>query len=327
MSTTALRRCWVCCRLFSMSYTVSKATFARCMTSCGVSPVDDCWMISDGFSPPPVILLAASSMRVRSYVKSIAIEDVPVETMPKRSPSWMSSFAMSRNRRRTRWVSRNSRWRSSMTKMMMRPAASLTGPRRRQDDALAHRRHSRSLRLVHATAVHERKRGELLLDAVLVDLEVLLRKVGLELPSPVPDDDVGADEIDGGPEGRARHVGRGRRGWRWRAGAAGSSAAVRAACRRRLGPLPESPRQARAANVLVVMMVCQYSKLSRASYSPSLDELSGSSAFGAAPPFATLPDVAARRDATAAGDADRARRADRESSARTPRSPAALLRR
>ena len=99
-----------------------------------------------------------------------------------------------------------------MTKMMMRPAASFTGRDGGRMMPSRTGRRGRCLRLVHAAAVHERKRIELLLDAVLVDLEIVFREVGLELPAPVADDDVRADEVDRCPEGRVRRVGRHRRG-------------------------------------------------------------------------------------------------------------------
>ena len=48
--------------------------------------------------------------------------------------------------------------------------------------------------------MHERERRNLLLDAVFVDLEIVLLQVGDELPLIVPGDDVGRHEIDGDPE-------------------------------------------------------------------------------------------------------------------------------
>ncbi len=54
-------------------------------------------------------------------------------------------------------------------------------PRRRQDDAFLRRRRRRGLQVVDASAVHERQRRNVLLDAVLEDFEIVLREVGDEL--------------------------------------------------------------------------------------------------------------------------------------------------
>ena len=69
-------------------------------------------------------------------------------------------------------------------------------PRRRQDDALLRRRRRRRGDVEDAAAVHQRERHDLLLDAVLEDLEVVLLQIGDELPGVVARDDVGRHEID-----------------------------------------------------------------------------------------------------------------------------------
>ena len=63
----------------------------------------------------------------------------------------------------------------------MRPAASLVGPAARQDDAFLHRRRRRRQHVVDAAAVGQHERDDLLLDAVLVDLELVRLEVGDEL--------------------------------------------------------------------------------------------------------------------------------------------------
>ena len=85
------------------------------------------------------------------------------------------------NRSRMRPVLRKSRCRSSTMIRKMRPAVSLRRARRRQDDAFLRRRRRRRREVVHAAAVHQRQRRDVLLDAVFVDLEVVLRQVGDEL--------------------------------------------------------------------------------------------------------------------------------------------------
>ncbi len=78
-------------------------------------------MISLGFIAAPVIFLIASSMRLLSYVMSIAIDEGPLETMPNMSPSWRSVFEIRWNRSRTRGVAWNCRCMSSTKKRNMRP--------------------------------------------------------------------------------------------------------------------------------------------------------------------------------------------------------------
>src|SRR5687767_3329962 len=77
-------------------------------------------------------------------------------------------------------------------------------PGGRQNDALANRGDGGALRLIYAAAVHERKRAQLLLDAVFVHFEIIFREVRLKLSATVADDYVGADEVNGRAEGRAR---------------------------------------------------------------------------------------------------------------------------
>ena len=72
---------------------------------------------------------------------------------------------------------------------------------RRQDDALLRRRRRRCLHVVDATAVREHERHDVLLHAVLEDLEVAGLQVRHELVPVVADDDVGRDEIDADAEG------------------------------------------------------------------------------------------------------------------------------
>ena len=84
-----------------------------------------------------------------------------------------------------------------------RPAASLVGRLRRQDDAFLYRRGRRRQLVVDAAAVRQHQRHDLLLDAVLVHLELFGLEVGDELVAPlVANDDVGRDEIDAETEGR-----------------------------------------------------------------------------------------------------------------------------
>ena len=72
----------------------------------------------------------------------------------------------------------------------------------RQDDAFLHRRRRRRLHVVDAPAVGQHERRDLLLDAVLVDLELVRLEVGDELIALlIADDDVGRDEIDADAEG------------------------------------------------------------------------------------------------------------------------------
>ncbi len=71
----------------------------------------------------------------------------------------------------------------------------------RQDDAFLHRRRRRSLHVVDASAVCEHERRDLLLDAVLVDFELVGLDVSDELVALlIANDDVGRDEIDADPE-------------------------------------------------------------------------------------------------------------------------------
>ena len=82
------------------------------------------------------------------------------------------------------------------------------GPRWRQDDALTYGRSGCGrLRLIHAAAVDERKRRELLFDAVFVDFEIVLGEIGLKLAAAVSHDHVRADQVDRCPERRVRHIG------------------------------------------------------------------------------------------------------------------------
>ncbi len=73
----------------------------------------------------------------------------------------------------------------------------------RQDDAFLHRRRRRRQHVVDAPAVRQHERDDLLLDAVLVDLELFGLQVGDELVAPlIADDHVGGDEIDADAERR-----------------------------------------------------------------------------------------------------------------------------
>ena len=92
----------------------------------------------------------------------------------------------------------------------MRPAASLRGRDVRQDDALLRRRRGWRLQVDHPAAVHQRHRRQVLFDAVLVDLDLVLRQVGYELVAAVAGDDVGRHQIDCHPEIGRRGL-RGRR--------------------------------------------------------------------------------------------------------------------
>ena len=134
----------------------------------------------------------------------MASDDGPVETMPNMSPSCTRVRAMRLNRSRMRPVLRKSRCRSST--MMQEDAAGgvVARARRRQDDALLRRRRRRRLQVEDAAAVDQRHRRHVLLDAVLVDLDLVLREIGDELIPAVANDDVGGHEIDGDAEvGRA----------------------------------------------------------------------------------------------------------------------------
>src|SRR4051795_10648616 len=143
-------------------------------------------MMSVGFSSLPAIFLIASSSRVLSYVMSTAIDDGPLETMPNMSPSCTSSFAIFLNSSRTRPVLWNCRWRSSTKNRKMRPDTPLRGrgggrgappgggggrARRRQDDPLGRGRRRRREEVVHLPAGDHGHRRDVLLHAVLVDLE------------------------------------------------------------------------------------------------------------------------------------------------------------
>ena len=106
----------------------------------------------------------------------------------------------------------------------MRPAASFVGSRRGQDDPFLRRRRRRGLEVVGAAAVHELDRRDLLLDAVLKDLEIALLQVGHELAGSVANDDVGRDQNRRGPGTAAPdlecpgwRVVRSRESWRRRA--------------------------------------------------------------------------------------------------------------
>ena len=188
--------------------------------------------------------------------------------------------------------------------------------RRRQNDAFANRRRRRHLRGVGAAAMNQHERRELLLDAVFVELEIVLGEIGLELPAPVPDDDVGADQVDRG---------RGRSAFGPSAPARAAAAALRV--RRRLNSA-RSPATIQGAN---------FSLFHRASSIPGSVALHGTScdryhggiqvrfrrarSFGSVLPPSGCRAARRRRRrrplaGTAAGVAVPARRADRESSAR-----------
>ncbi len=75
-------------------------------------------------------------------------------------------------------------------------------PARRQDDALLRGRRRRRLHVVDAPAVREHERHDVLLHAVLEDLELARLQIGHELVAVVADDDVGRDEVNADAEGR-----------------------------------------------------------------------------------------------------------------------------
>ena len=106
------------------------------------------------------------------------------------------------NSARMRGVSLKSMWRSSTKNRKMRPAASLVGLARRQDDAFLRLGRRWGLQVVGAAAVNQVHRGDVLLDPVLEHLEVVFRQVRDELAVPVTDDHVSRDEIDPHPESR-----------------------------------------------------------------------------------------------------------------------------
>ena len=78
--------------------------------------------------------------------------------------------------------------------------------RRRQQDPFLHRRRVRGHVVDHAAAVREHEGDQLLLDAVLEDLEVLLAQVGDELPLGVADDHRVGDQVDAAADDVARHL-------------------------------------------------------------------------------------------------------------------------
>jgi hypothetical protein len=71
---------------------------------------------------------------------------------------------------------------------------------RKDQPFLLHRRWRRC-EIVDAAAVHQRQRGNVLLHAVFVNLEVVLREVGDKLVLAVTRDDIGRDVVDGHTEG------------------------------------------------------------------------------------------------------------------------------
>jgi hypothetical protein len=73
---------------------------------------------------------------------------------------------------------------------------------RRKDDPFLGRRRRRRRDVVDAAAVGQRKRDQLLLDAVLEHFELVLLQVRDELPAGVADDHVGRNEFDPG----AKHL-------------------------------------------------------------------------------------------------------------------------
>ena len=91
---------------------------------------------------------------------------------------------------------RKSRCRSSTKIRKMRPDASLVGRAGGRMMPSCGGRRRRRLDVQHAAAVRQHERHDVLLDAVLVDLEVLLLQVGDELPAAVADDHVGRDQVD-----------------------------------------------------------------------------------------------------------------------------------
>ena len=159
-------------------------------------------MMSVGFSSLPAIFLIASSSRVLSYVMSIAIDEGPLETMPNMSPSCTSSFEIFLNSSRTRPVLWNCRCRSSTKNRKMRPDTSFLGRlggRMMPSGGGGGGGASTFVTRPPVTTVID---DDVLLDAVLVDLELVLLQVGDEIPLLVADDDVVRDEIDLDLEGR-----------------------------------------------------------------------------------------------------------------------------
>ena len=92
------------------------------------------------------------------------------------------------------------------------------GPRGGQDDAFLRGWRGRRLQVEHAPAVHQGHRRHGLLDAVFVDLEVVLREIGDEDVLGVAHDYVGRDEINRNPEVGIGLALRGRGGTRGRGG-------------------------------------------------------------------------------------------------------------
>ena len=127
----------------------------------------------------------------------MASDEGPVDTMPNMSPSWTRVFEIRLNRSRMRPVLRKSRCRSSTMIRKMRPAASLRGREGGRMMPSCVGGGGGAEQVVHAAAVHQRERLDVLLDAVLEDLEIVLRQVGDELVVVVPDDGVHVDEVDG----------------------------------------------------------------------------------------------------------------------------------
>ena len=75
-------------------------------------------------------------------------------------------------------------------------------PRGREDDALLRGRGRRRLDVEHAAAVRQHERDDVLLDAVLEDLELVRLQIRDELIAFVADDHVGRDEVDADAECR-----------------------------------------------------------------------------------------------------------------------------
>ena len=78
----------------------------------------------------------------------------------------------------------------------MRPAASLRGRETGRMIPSCVGAGGGASRLVHAPAVDQRERGDVLLDAVFENLEVVFRQIGDELVLGVADDDVHVDQVD-----------------------------------------------------------------------------------------------------------------------------------
>ena len=92
--------------------------------------------------------------------------------MPNMSPSWIRFFSISFSSSRVRGVSRKSQV-QVVDEEQEHAAGGVVGrPVARQDDAFLHRRRRRRLHAVGAAAVNQLQRRDVLLDAVLVDLDL-----------------------------------------------------------------------------------------------------------------------------------------------------------